>query len=146
MTKKRVLSCIQPTGEIHLGNYFGAVKNWVDIQDKYNCVYGVVDLHAMMTIYVYSNKEKIMKISLYDYILYIFLGVEVYLAMVLGVEFILSSLVMGSYVILRITIGAILAIVTPCITVGLCFKHNPKLIISFVVFLLIGLLYGCVSS
>jgi tryptophanyl-tRNA synthetase len=47
MSKKRVLSCIQPTGEIHLGNYFGAVKNWVDIQDTYNCVYGVVDLHAM---------------------------------------------------------------------------------------------------
>lgn len=47
MTKKRVLSCIQPTGEIHIGNYFGAVKNWVDIQDQYDCVYGVVDLHAM---------------------------------------------------------------------------------------------------
>jgi tryptophanyl-tRNA synthetase len=47
MTKKRVLSCIQPTGEIHIGNYFGAIKNWVDIQDKYDCVYGVVDLHAM---------------------------------------------------------------------------------------------------
>ncbi|MBN1115683.1 MAG: tryptophan--tRNA ligase [Bacteroidales bacterium] len=47
MSKKRVLSCIQPTGQIHLGNYFGAVKNWVDIQDKYECVYGVVDLHAM---------------------------------------------------------------------------------------------------
>jgi tryptophanyl-tRNA synthetase len=47
MIKKRVLSCIQPTGEIHIGNYFGAVKNWVDIQDCYDCVYGVVDLHAM---------------------------------------------------------------------------------------------------
>ena len=47
MTKKRVLSGIQPTGEIHIGNYFGAVKNWVDIQDRYDCVYGVVDLHAM---------------------------------------------------------------------------------------------------
>jgi len=47
MTKKRVLSCIQPTGEIHLGNYFGAVRNWVNIQDKYDCFYGVVDLHAM---------------------------------------------------------------------------------------------------
>jgi len=45
--KKRVLSCIQPTGEIHLGNYFGAIKNWVEIQDKYNCFYGIVDLHAM---------------------------------------------------------------------------------------------------
>ncbi len=47
MAKKRVLSCIQPTGEIHIGNYFGAVKNWVDIQDKYECIYGVVDLHAI---------------------------------------------------------------------------------------------------
>ncbi len=47
MSKKRVLSLIQPTGEIHLGNYFGAVKNWVDIQDKYECVFGVADLHAM---------------------------------------------------------------------------------------------------
>ena len=47
MTKKRVLSCIQPTGEMHIGNYFGAVKNWVRIQDEYECFYGVVDLHAM---------------------------------------------------------------------------------------------------
>lgn len=47
MTRKRVLSGIQPTGEMHIGNYFGAVKNWVDIQEKYDCVYGVVDLHAM---------------------------------------------------------------------------------------------------
>lgn len=55
MTKKRVLSCIQPTGEIHLGNYFGAVKNWVDIQDDYECFYGVVDLHAMTM--PYNAKE-----------------------------------------------------------------------------------------
>jgi tryptophanyl-tRNA synthetase len=47
MSKKKVLSCIQPTGELHLGNYFGAVKNWVNIQDKYDCIYGIVDLHAM---------------------------------------------------------------------------------------------------
>jgi tryptophanyl-tRNA synthetase len=47
MAKKSVLSCIQPTGEMHIGNYFGAVKNWVKIQDDYNCFYGVVDLHAM---------------------------------------------------------------------------------------------------
>lgn len=45
--KKRVLSCIQPTGDMHLGNYFGAIKNWVQLQDKYECVYGIVDLHAM---------------------------------------------------------------------------------------------------
>ncbi len=45
--KKTVLSCIQPTGDMHFGNYFGAVKNWVDLQSKYDCYYGVVDYHAM---------------------------------------------------------------------------------------------------
>lgn len=44
---KQVLSCIQPTGDMHYGNYFGAVKNWVRLQEEYNCVYGVVDNHAM---------------------------------------------------------------------------------------------------
>jgi len=47
MTKQRVFSGIQPTGEIHIGNYFGAIRNWVDIQDSYDCIYCVVDLHAM---------------------------------------------------------------------------------------------------
>jgi tryptophanyl-tRNA synthetase len=45
--QKTVLSAIQPTGEMHLGNYFGAVKNWVDLQENYKCIYGVVDYHAM---------------------------------------------------------------------------------------------------
>lgn len=45
--KKRVLSCIQPTGDMHFGNYFGAVKNWVALQEEYTCMYGVVDYHAM---------------------------------------------------------------------------------------------------
>jgi len=44
---KRILSAIQPTGEIHFGNYFGAVQNWVKLQERYECVYGVVDYHAM---------------------------------------------------------------------------------------------------
>ncbi len=55
MSKKRVLSCIQPTGEIHLGNYFGAVRNWARIQDEYECFYGVVDLHAITM--PYNPKE-----------------------------------------------------------------------------------------
>ena len=46
-SKKTVLSAIQPTGDMHFGNYFGAIKNWVDLQEKYNCIYGVVDYHAM---------------------------------------------------------------------------------------------------
>lgn len=45
--RKTVLSAIQPTGDMHFGNYFGAVKNWVDLQKDYDCFYGVVDYHAM---------------------------------------------------------------------------------------------------
>jgi tryptophanyl-tRNA synthetase len=44
---KTVLSAIQPTGDMHLGNYFGAVQNWVRLQEEYKCYYGVVDYHAM---------------------------------------------------------------------------------------------------
>jgi tryptophanyl-tRNA synthetase len=45
--KGRTFSGIKPTGDIHLGNYLGAVKRWVDDQDKYDNIYCVVDLHAM---------------------------------------------------------------------------------------------------
>jgi tryptophanyl-tRNA synthetase len=44
---KNVLSCVQPTGDLHLGNYFGAVQNWVRLQEEYQCLYGVVDYHSM---------------------------------------------------------------------------------------------------
>ncbi len=47
MEKKRVLSAIQPTGDLHYGNYFGAIRNWVELQKNYQCTYGVVDYHAM---------------------------------------------------------------------------------------------------
>jgi tryptophanyl-tRNA synthetase len=43
----RVLSCIQPTGEVHLGNYLGALRNWVVGQDKADVFHGIVDLHAL---------------------------------------------------------------------------------------------------
>ncbi len=45
--RKRVLSGIQPTAVMTIGNYFGAVRNWVKMQDECDCVYCVVDLHAM---------------------------------------------------------------------------------------------------
>lgn len=49
MTKfqERVFSGVQPTRTLHLGNYLGAIKNFVELQDKYNCVYCVVDQHAI---------------------------------------------------------------------------------------------------
>ena len=46
-TRKRVFSGLQPTGDIHLGNYLGALKNWVKLQDDYDPIYCVVDLHAI---------------------------------------------------------------------------------------------------
>jgi len=47
MQKQRVFSGVQPTGNLHLGNYLGAIKNFVDLQNKFECVYCVVDLHAI---------------------------------------------------------------------------------------------------
>lgn len=48
---KRVFSGVQPTGTLHIGNYLGAVRNWVAIQDDFECIYCVVDLHAITTNY-----------------------------------------------------------------------------------------------
>ena len=45
--KKVIFSGIQPSGTITLGNYLGAVKNWVELQDEYNCLYSVVDMHSI---------------------------------------------------------------------------------------------------
>jgi tryptophanyl-tRNA synthetase len=47
MGKQRVLSGVQPTGNLHLGNYLGAIRNWVEIQDQYENFFCVVDLHAI---------------------------------------------------------------------------------------------------
>jgi tryptophanyl-tRNA synthetase len=43
----RIFSGIQPTGDIHIGNYVGAIRNWVRLTDKYECIYCVVDYHAI---------------------------------------------------------------------------------------------------
>lgn len=48
--KGRVFSGIRPTGRAHLGNYLGAIKNYVALQDDYDCVYCIVDIHALTTV------------------------------------------------------------------------------------------------
>ena len=45
--KKRVFSGVQPTGNIHLGNYLGAIRNWAETQDQYDNIFCIVDLHAI---------------------------------------------------------------------------------------------------
>ncbi|WP_165486887.1 tryptophan--tRNA ligase [Helicobacter pylori] len=47
MHKKRVFSGIQPTGQIHLGNYLGAIKHWVELQDEYENLFCIVNSHAI---------------------------------------------------------------------------------------------------
>jgi tryptophanyl-tRNA synthetase len=49
--KKRVLSGMRPTGKLHLGNYMGALHNWVGMQDKYECYFFIADYHALTTDY-----------------------------------------------------------------------------------------------
>ena len=45
--KGRIFSGVQPTGNLHLGNYLGAIKNWIALQDDFECIYCVVDLHSI---------------------------------------------------------------------------------------------------
>ena len=45
--KKRIFSGIQPSGELTLGSYMGAIRNWVDLQEEYDCLYCIVDMHAI---------------------------------------------------------------------------------------------------
>ena len=45
--QERVFSGVQPTGNLHLGNYLGAIKRFVELQDRYDCIYCVVDMHAI---------------------------------------------------------------------------------------------------
>jgi len=48
---KRVLSAMRPTGRLHLGHYFGALRNWIELQNDYECYYMSADLHALTTHY-----------------------------------------------------------------------------------------------
>ena len=47
----RIFSGIQPSGELHIGNYLGAVQNWVRLQASYECFFSIVDLHAITAKY-----------------------------------------------------------------------------------------------
>ena len=54
--KKLVFSGVQPTGNLHLGNYLGALKNFVSLQKEMECIYCVVDLHAIT---VFQNPKEL---------------------------------------------------------------------------------------
>ncbi len=56
--KGRIFSGVQPTGNLHLGNYLGAIRNWVRLQEDYQCLYCVVDLHAIT---VFQNPGELLQ-------------------------------------------------------------------------------------
>lgn len=59
MAKKRVLSGMQPSGLLHLGNLMGALDNWRKLQDQYECFYFIADWHALTTNYADTSKIRI---------------------------------------------------------------------------------------
>jgi tryptophanyl-tRNA synthetase len=56
--RKRVLSGMRSTGKLHLGNYVGALQNWVSMQDRYECFFFVADWHALTTDYADTSRVK----------------------------------------------------------------------------------------
>ena len=74
--KKIVLSCIQPTGTPTLGNYLGALKNWANMCDDYNCLYGVADLHSITVPTFRDNPQQLKKNTLEPYALLLALGID----------------------------------------------------------------------
>ena len=73
MEKKTILSGIQATGNLTLGNYLGAINNWVKMQDEYNCFYMIADLH---TLTVRNNPEDLRNNTLKLIALYIACGLD----------------------------------------------------------------------
>ena len=65
-TRQRVLSGMRSTGRLHLGNYVGALQNWVRMQDEYECFFMVADWHALTTDYADTSliKENSLEVAL----------------------------------------------------------------------------------
>ena len=71
--KKRVFSGIQPTGKITIGNYLGAIENWVLMQQQYDCLFCIVDLHSLTSNF---NPQELQKSIKYNIALYIAAGLN----------------------------------------------------------------------
>src|SRR3989338_6443102 len=67
--KERILAGVRPTGKLHWGNYFGALQNWVALQEKYDCFFFVADWHSLTSEYANPQKIKEWTIEVYKDIL-----------------------------------------------------------------------------
>ncbi|MDD4084060.1 MAG: tryptophan--tRNA ligase [Acidaminococcaceae bacterium] len=56
MSRERIFSGMQPSGRFHLGNYMGALENWVKLQDEYECFFSIVDLHSLTSSFEDTSK------------------------------------------------------------------------------------------
>ena len=72
--KKVIFSAVQPSGTITLGNYLGAIKNWVGLQDEYRCIFALADLH---TITVRQEPAVLRRHTLEAYALLLACGIDV---------------------------------------------------------------------
>ena len=71
--KKRIFSGVQPSGHLTIGNYLGAIKNWVELQDDYDSFYCIVDLHALT---VRQDPKELRRRSLSVFALYLACGLD----------------------------------------------------------------------
>ena len=71
--KKNILSGIQSTGRLHLGNYLGAINNWLKMQEEYNCYYMIANLHSLT---VRNNPEELKENTLKIIALYVAAGLD----------------------------------------------------------------------
>ncbi|MHB8842085.1 MAG: tryptophan--tRNA ligase [Candidatus Aquicultor sp.] len=66
--RQRYFSGIQPTGELHIGNYLGAIKSWIELQDSFEGIFGIVDLHAITEPYAPEDMPKRVFDAALDYL------------------------------------------------------------------------------
>src|SRR5579872_4083032 len=71
--KARIFSGVQPSGNLHIGNYLGALKNWVEIQGNYESIFGIVDLHAVT---VYQDPAELRSKILETAALFLAVGID----------------------------------------------------------------------
>jgi len=98
--KKTIFSGARPSGQLHIGNYLGAIKNWIELQQDYFCIYGIVDYHAITTPFNPKDvKREIFELAL-DYL-------------AAGVDPKKSILMVQSYVPEHMELAWILGTITP---------------------------------
>ena len=70
---KIVFSAVQPSGNLHIGNYLGAIKQWLGLQNQHKCIFSIVDYHALT---VYQSPKNLRKKILETAMIYLAAGID----------------------------------------------------------------------